>query len=180
MSVRTLGGAPPALSVALTKIELEVPAIDLVVQWHRCGIIADTIADYLALSFEQPEYARSVLATVANELVENAVRFSVEKAAPIRIEARHCGEVVELSAENVSSERHISGLEKLFFDLAQGDLTRVFRERVEAPTRGGLGLLILAKDYAAELGAVLVAKESDDPITVTVRVVLPVKELSES
>src|SRR5688500_12769974 len=152
----------------------------MVVQWRRCGVVADYIAEYLALSFEQPSHAQSVLSTVANELVENAVRFSAEKARPIRVEARHRGEVVELLVSNMAAKNHIRGLEALFADLGRGDLMSVFRERVEARTRGGLGLLILAKDYGAVLGAMLAPDEEEDRTPVTIQVVLPTEELSNS
>ncbi|HEU5074107.1 MAG TPA: hypothetical protein VFU02_08035, partial [Polyangiaceae bacterium] len=115
-----------------------------------------------------------------NELVENAVRFSSEKARSIRIEARHRGEVVELLVSNLAAQEHVRGLEALFYDLDRGDLTAVFRERVEARTRGGLGLLILAKDYGAVLGAMLAPEEAQDRTPVTIQVVLPTKELSNS
>jgi len=176
---RTLGVVPGTLPPALTAIEVQMSALDMVVQWRRCGIVADYLADYLALSFEQPDYARSVLSTVANELVENAVRFSAEKARPIRIHASHRGDVVELVVSNLSNQRHVEGLEKLFLDLSRDDLAAVFRERVEAGTRGGLGLLLLAKDYGAELGAVVVSQETDTR-AVTMHVVLPAKELVQS
>jgi hypothetical protein len=42
----------------------------MVVQWRRCGVVADYVAEYLALSFEQPSYAQSVLSTVTNERSE--------------------------------------------------------------------------------------------------------------
>jgi hypothetical protein len=155
-------------------LALEVPALDMVVQWRRCGVIAE----YLALSFEEPAYAKSVLSTVANELVENAVRFSAEKARPIRVEARHRGEVMELLVSNLAPKHHVQGLEALFADLARGDLTSVFQERVEASTRGGLGLLILAKDYGAVLGAMLGPDEEGDRMPVTIQVVLSTRELS--
>lgn len=180
MTNRRLGAAPLPLPTALTSLVLEVPALDMVVQWRRCGVVADYVAQYLALSFEEPGYAESVLSTVANELVENAVRFSVEKARSIRVEARHRGEMVELLVSNIAAKNHIRGLEVLFADLARGDLTSVFQERVEARTRGGLGLLILAKDYGAMLGATLGPEEEGDRMPVTIQVVLPTKELSNS
>jgi hypothetical protein len=177
VTTRRLGPSPLPLPAALTSLVLEVPALDMVVQWRRCGVVADYVAEYLALSFEQPSYAQSVLSTVTNELVENAVRFSADKARPIRVEAHHRGEVVELLVSNLAAESHILGLEALFADLARGDLTSVFRERVEARTRGGLGLLILAKDYGAVLGAML-APEQEARTQITMQVVLPTKELS--
>lgn len=180
MTSRRLGAPKLHLPTALTSLVLEVPALDMVVQWRRCGVVADYIAEYLALSFEEPAYAQSVLSTVANELVENAVRFSSEKARPIRVEARHRGEVVELLVSNLAAQQHVRGLETLFDDLARGDLTSVFRERVEAGTRGGLGLLILAKDYGAVLVATLDPEEAPDRTPVTIQVVLPTKELSHS
>ena len=177
MNSRILGAAPRSWPAPLTAIEVKVQALDMVVEWRRCGIVADYIADYLALSCEQSAYARSVISTVANELMENAVHFSAEKSRPIHVQASHRGDVVELAASNVAEARHIAGLERLFADLSRGDLVAVFRERVEAASRGGLGLLGVVKDYAAELGAVLASNETEGLVDVRVHVLLPAKEL---
>lgn len=178
MTARVLGAPPRPLPAPLTSIELELRALDMVVQWRRCGMVADHVADYLSVSFEHPDVARNVLSTVANELVENAVKFSADKTKAIRIAVRHRGELVELVAENVSEARHVAGLEQLFAELARGDHAATFARRIEAPTRGGLGLLILAKDYSAELGAELVAAANGDT-AVTLRVLLSTKELEQ-
>ena len=58
--------------------------IDLVREWSRCGQTADYMARYLAYDFADRETAASVLSTVINELVENAAKFSTDKANPRR------------------------------------------------------------------------------------------------
>lgn len=174
-ATRTLGALRRSLPPVLTEITIEARALDLVVEWRRCGILADHLADYLALSFEHQGVAQSVLSTVANELVENAVKFSADKAQPIRIAARHRGDQVEIESRNLAEPAHVAALESLFADLGRGDLPARFAERVEREQRGGLGLLILAKDYGAELSAELAP--GGPHAAVTLRAVLSTKEL---
>ena len=61
MTSRTLGVVPGTLPPALTAIEVQMSALDMVVQWRRCGIVADYLADYLALLRITPYHSVSLL-----------------------------------------------------------------------------------------------------------------------
>jgi hypothetical protein len=174
LGTRTEGDAMPPL----TSIALDVPALDLVMQWGRCGVIADFLADYLACSFSRREVARSVLSTVANELVENAGRFAGDKRGGVRLFARHRGEHVEIGSENRAAPRHVAVLEGLFAALDRESPEVLFARRIESGERGGLGLLILAKDYGS-LGATLGDPDADGLASVTIVAALDVAQVEQ-
>ncbi len=178
--VRLLGTLAAAEDAAppLSAIALDVPALDLVMQWGRCGVIADFLADYLSYSFARQEVARSVLSTVANELVENAGKFAGDKRESVRFLARHRGERVEIVSENRASPRHVAVLEALFAALDRERPDALFARRIESGERGGLGLLILAKDYAS-LGASLGAPDADGLVPVTIVAALDAEQVEQ-
>jgi hypothetical protein len=166
---RRVTGAFEESSVApLTSADITLPAMDFVVQWARCGMTADYIADYLSYAFERRASARSIIATAANELLENAAKFSVDKREQVRIHGRLRGSDVQLEVENVTDEKHLAVLERGLAALHSGDPAALFAQRVESSERGGLGLIILAKDYGARLGVRAVAA-MDGAFRVTVR-----------
>lgn len=181
MTARTSGVFDEGSVPPLTSTTIAVPAMDFVVQWSRCGMTADYIADYLAYAFEQRDAARSVITTAANELLENAAKFTSDKRAPVRIVGRLRGASVELQVENVTDARNAAALSTLLDALSRGEAPALFAERLESRARGGLGLIILAKDYNARLGARIEpasgADESATSFTVTVRASIAADEV---
>ena len=53
MTTRTSGVFEEGTAPPLTSPSIAMPAMDFVVQWNRCGITADYLADYLAYAFER-------------------------------------------------------------------------------------------------------------------------------
>jgi hypothetical protein len=172
-----LGAFPDPPAPALSAIELEVVPIDLLTEWRRCGMVADFMADYMVHAFERRDVARSILSTVANELVENAAKFSSNKRGMARVAIRHHGEVVHAEVRNGSTEKHVQALREVLSDLQREDATAVFRRRME--DRRGLGLALLAKDYGATVGATAVPGGTAGEIVVCLRVALSAAEVEQ-
>lgn len=172
-----LGAFPEPPSQALSAIELAVVPIDLVTEWRRCGLVADFMADYMVHAFERRDAARSILSTVANELVENAAKFSSNKRAAAQVAIRHHDEVVHAEVRNQATEKHVQGLREVLADLARGDATAVFHRRVER--RLGLGLALLARDYGAMVGATIEPADAGGELAVCLRVALSAAEVEQ-
>lgn len=182
MTTRMAGVFDEGTAPALTSTSVAMPAMDFVVQWSRCGITADYLADYLAYAFERRDVARSVITTAANELLENAAKFTSDKKAPVRIAARLSGDFLELEVENIADASHADALAAVLDALSRGEAPSLFAARIEANERGGLGLIILARDYAARLGAKIVSVNggSHDPsFSVTVRASIAADEVEQ-
>ena len=176
-AVTLLGAFPEPPAPALSAIELEVFPLDLVTEWRRCGMIADFMADYMVHEFERREAARSILSTVANELIENAAKFSADKRAAARVAIRHHGEVVHAELRNDAAAKHVEDLREVLAQLAREDATGVFRHRLEH--RRGLGIALLARDYGATVGATATPVETGGMVTVCLRVALSAVEVEQ-
>ena len=179
MTMQTIGAFDDAAGAALTSTTVAMQAMDFVVQWGRCGMTADYLADYLAYAFERRDVARTVITTAANELLENAAKFTSDKKTPVRIVGRLRGSSLELEAQNVTDRAHMETLVATIAALARGDAPTLFAERIESKERGGLGLIILARDYAARLGARVESANGGTTFTVTVRASIAADEVEQ-
>ncbi len=176
-SASILGAFPDPPSPPLSAIEMEVVPIDLVSEWRRCGMVADFMADYMACGFEQRETARSVLSTVANELVENAAKFTADKRGVAHVSIRHHGDVVHAEVRNEATDAWVRELSEVLGDLAQDEASAVFRRRLE--DRRGLGLALLARDYGARVGASISPSAKGGTTEVCLRVSLSAAEVEQ-
>ena len=167
-------GNPPKYGDALTPHDEEplsemvirfVP-LDLVIQWRRCGMIADFLADFLAYNFKHKDTARNVISTVLNELLENAVKFSPEKHRRASLALIYHGETIRIQTRNTSNMKHVASLRRLVERLCSEDPEILFLEQLqysttEDPEASGLGIVTLKKDYLARIAIEL--SENDDP-----------------
>jgi hypothetical protein len=179
---RVVGGFAERGGAPLSGVELRLSALDCVAHWRRCGITADYLASYAAYDFEHRDIALSILSTAANELIENAVKFAADKRAPIRVALHHLGDVIRIETQNRATWRHAQALAELLDALTRGDAEELFARRIEeaAPDSSGIGLIILRKDYAAEIGARLEpapGEQADSEFEVTVQVRLKADEI---
>ena len=126
--------------------------IDLIEEWTRCGETADYMARFLAHDFPDRESASVVLATVINELVENAAKFSTTNTP----RASSCGSsgTVWIEATNIAAASQASSFGVTVARIVAGDPEALFAERVAHPPDvggPGVGLIVLRKDYGASI-----------------------------
>jgi hypothetical protein len=160
---------PP--SSALGRFEVHFTPLDFVVNWARCGLTADYLGAAIAYAFERRDAAALVLSTVANELIENAVKFSDDKRCDARITVLHYGDIVSVETVNMTDARRARELEAFAAELERREPEAMFRERVARTTRpgesaSGIGLLVVKKDYSAALGFRLRALGDRSEVTV--------------
>lgn len=152
---------------ALTGVELQLRAIELVAHWRRCGLTADWLAHFFAYDFapNTRETAVSVLSTVINELLENAAKFSGDKQRNVGISVRHHGEFMCIETHSTAADGQVAVLRDTMDDLGREPLDELFARRMQTkalPGASGIGLLILKKDYGARLGVKLSPLSADE------------------
>jgi hypothetical protein len=172
--------ADPAPDV-ISELTLQIQAIDFVMQWRRCGMTADFLAEFLAYGYKHREAARNVVSTVANELIENAVKFSADKSRPVWTIVRNLGSALQLEAVNLATEAQVASFQETLAMLNQGDphnlfVAQVERSQSETLKSSGIGLIVLCRDYGASL-SVQAVPEEETLYRVTVRVTLRQEEI---
>lgn len=133
------------------------------VRWSQCSATADFFAEYFAAvpaCRPETEDARAefigTISYVVNELVENAVKFSVGERVEVTV-GLDDGELVAVVANQILATT-VEMLSATFSELVTGDPQELLFARVEAnaenPEAGGsgLGFLTMMSDYGARIG----------------------------
>jgi hypothetical protein len=148
----------------LRELRLVFVPLDFVAEWRRCSETADYFARFFAFDLQPREIAATVLSTVINELIENAVKFSTDKSVPAELVVRQYGEVLTVHTVNAVA----AGLARTFTETVDrinaGEPEAMFVERITHPPEtgsAGIGLIILRKDYNAAITARVIADETD-------------------
>ncbi|MCA9300779.1 MAG: hypothetical protein KDA28_17035, partial [Phycisphaerales bacterium] len=81
----------------ISTMSLTLLPIDLIVQWRRCSVAADFLADYFSYLFEGRENAIHVLSTGLNEVIENLAKFSLDKRETVTVTVTHYGEHLRIT-----------------------------------------------------------------------------------
>ena len=128
--------------------------------WQHCGVTSEFLGDFFALrrAGDGGDYneARHSIGYLANELLENAVKF--RQGDGIELEASLDGGRFEMCIRNRIDEKTARTFQELLAELTSRDPGDLLIERIEknaenAHSSGsGLGLLTLMSDYGARLG----------------------------
>ena len=143
-------------------------SIPLNKRWRNNGLSADFIADYLATLF--PDYeseevrrrkqseVRVAINYIANELIDNAVKFNDESSPyPIRFEIHLLGNKLVMTSTNSVSSQVLANFYLFVHELNASDLEDLYIRRLEIGAQekspeSKLGILTIMKDYLAKLG----------------------------
>ena len=158
--------------------------------WRNNGLSASFIADFLTPFFpiaedepnalKQRDRVIGAVRYIANELLENAMKFSDETSQyPISIKLDLKRDRLIVRTTNAIDPERISSFQALIQDLLSSDPQERFMHQLEKNTQegwssSGLGLLTIMNDYAGIPGWKFETIQQEPPIaTVTTSVQLP-------
>lgn len=146
--------------------------------WVQCGVTAEFLGNFLAglaaRSAVDANEVRHSVSYLANELLENAVKFRAPGSGDVELEARFDGQTVELVLSNFAAEQTSAGFQTYLAEMVSRDPGELLIERIEANAAGdsssgsGLGLLTLMNDYGARLGWTFEQEAPGEPVRVEV------------
>ncbi|MDB9511289.1 DUF6272 family protein [Kamptonema animale CS-326] len=161
-------------------------------RWRNNGLSADFLADYLATFFpgneqepasiEKQAQVKSAISYVANELLENAMKFNDETCQyPISIRLHlESGRVAFLMTNSIPPQA-VDKFQAYIQELTTSDPNELYIYQLEKNaadencTASGLGLLTMINDYEAKLGWKFETVQKDpEVIAVTTMVQLTV------
>jgi hypothetical protein len=165
-------------------------------RWRNNGLSADFLGDYVttflptegnsAVDESRQKELRHAVAYIANELLENAMKYHESLAdIPIRLNLALKSNQIALSASNgvsIAQARRYRVFVERFLEGDAGEL--LLRQQEEGASREAamscLGLLTMVTDYGVQLGWRFEAiPEQSEMMTVTTSAVLPLKEVAE-
>ncbi|NET61000.1 MAG: ATP-binding protein [Symploca sp. SIO2E6] len=154
-------------------------------RWRNNGLSADFIADYLTTFFPVSEQepsthnrqaeVKSAVSYIANELLENAMKFNDEASQyPIKFGIHlieDTGVTVILQVTNSVSAKSLNKFQAFIEELINSDPYDFYIERLEDTEHSGLGLVTMINDYEAQLGWKIETIHKDvEVVTVTTMV----------
>lgn len=164
----TIGAyVPPRDEAEIESLNLRFSPSSLPIKqrWRNNGLSADFLSDYVSTFFPRVESdpaseARRVAVSgavkyVANELLENAMKYSVEtqgQAISMLLQLDHEG--IAFWESNLTSAAQAPEFRAFLARLQQSDPAALYLEQLERSAEGdgsGLGFLTMINDYAARL-----------------------------
>ena len=158
----------PASQEYLT-IGFSPSSIPLKQRWRNNGLSADFMADYLATFFpgnaddsstiERQAEIKSAVSYIANELLENAMKFNNETSDyPINIKLQLESDGVVFSVANSISPQGVDKFQAYIQQLLASEPSELYIQQLEknaveeSCTDSRLGLLTVITDYSAKIG----------------------------
>ena len=144
-------------------------SVPLKQRWRNNGLSADFMADYLATFFpgneddsstiERQAEIKSAVSYIANELLENAMKFNDETSEyPIDIKLQLESDRVIFSVANSISPQGVDKFQAYIQQLLASEPSELYIQQLEknaveeSCTDSGLGLLTMLTDYSAKIG----------------------------
>lgn len=160
---------PPTQQDEYLHIGFSPSSIPLKQRWRNNGLSADFLANYLSAFYavdehetaalQQHQELRATVSHVANELMENAMKYYDEASAlPIHIQLHLQVDYVRIYVTNSLTLEQQAKFQVVIQQLLDSDPQELYLQLIEAASlddthaTSGLGLLGLLDDYQAILG----------------------------
>lgn len=172
------------------KISFHPGSTSLQQRWRNNGLSADFIAGYLSTFFpgdnsssaERQTEIKDAISFIANELLENAMKFSYTALnSTVSIEIILEADTISLYAKNTFHRKLVDPFQALIQRLLMEDPNELYLEKLESNSEGddngssGLGFLTILNDYGATLAWKFTDSDQDgDDVAVTTLVKLSV------
>lgn len=158
------------------KIELAEEA--LAGGWAVAARTAELTAHLMARP-DGPRGEADSIEFMANEIIENAIKFRIPGAGPVTITARQNGRTLNFDVMNIAPFSACASLAQLRGEILSKDAGTLLIERIEANALmsrdegSGLGVLTLMSDYSAKIDWEVGPSDLNGTAAVTTRVRLP-------
>lgn len=141
-------------------------SIPLKQRWRNSGLSADFLADYVSTFFvsedddsdDQQAEIKDAVSYVANELLENAMKFSYDASKhPVGIGLHLKQEVVRFYVTNCVNPSQLNGFKSFIQEILSEDPDDLYLRQLEENAEdennsdSGLGFLTMINDYEAKL-----------------------------
>ncbi len=136
-------------------------------RWSNYGLSADFLGDYFAAFFpgdeipdskiSQRDTVKATVSYIANELLENSVKYSdVSANLPISITLHLYDREIILQATNYANSATVAKYQSFIQELLNSDLDELYLRQLETAALGtgssNMGLLTMMNDYSTRFG----------------------------
>lgn len=141
--------------------------------WKKCGIVANFFGSYQALDYKySSENVVSLISTIANELIENSVKFSFKNSS-INLKMQKIGPFISLETTNLASDKQIKKLTCFINKVQKKSFEHLFYDTIENSNHKSnvseLGLITIMKDYTSDCSIELKKVTTSNQHEVTIK-----------
>jgi hypothetical protein len=148
-------------------------------RWGNYGLSADFLGDYFSAFFpgdeisdskiNRRETVKAAVSYIANELIENAVKYTEEDAGlPISIALHLYEHEIIFRATNYAHQRSVEKYQRFIQKFLSSDLEEFYTSQLEKTALGSgessMGILTMSNDYEAKFGWMFQGHESKPDI----------------
>lgn len=154
----------------------------LELSWHHCTTTSDFVSELCALRTNLPppqiKETRHSVSYLANELIENAVKFKTAGNVGIQVAAN--GDSFNMKVSNTIDARSAERLQSLVSELMDGEPSDLLIRRIElnaarpGSAESGLGLLTLMSDYGVRFAWAFAPADHSNQVNLETYATLPV------
>jgi len=135
--------------------------------WRNNGISADFLGDYFGSFFpisqdtqakiDKRDEIKSTVSFIANELLENAMKYSDQNfKLPVSISLHLFEQELIFVAKNHAHSASVNRYQEFIKEIISTDIDNLYMKQMEKAAMGGsvsgMGLLTMINDYNADLG----------------------------
>lgn len=181
MDAKVIGARDLAIEEDASICRLQLFDGPLELSWHHCATTSDFISDLCVLRtrlpFQQVRDVRHSVAYLANELIENAVKFKT--SGDVGVQAAITDRTFTIKVRNRIGAEAAQRLQALVSGLVEGDAADLLIQKIEANAQSGtgesgLGLLTLMSDYGVRLAWTFEAVDRADEVCLETCATLPI------
>lgn len=157
--------------------------LELMKDWKRCSLVADFFGNYQAYNYDNQSKVESVISTIANELLENAIKFTADQNKLVNITLKRFGKELILETVNMAHRKNIDSIHYFIKLLEEHDIEELFLMQIEknalndSKNSSGVGLLSIIKDYNAKIGIKIEETLQDNVFDIYIKVKVSEDEL---
>jgi hypothetical protein len=138
------------------KLSFSTPALEVVNCWNRCGLISNFGSSYMAVDFPSKKNIANSLSFILNELIENAVKYSLPQDCVLEFCLMQEKDRIRMSVTNPVSAENVPRLIEMAKHLIDRDwVNSTYIELLTASgksaEKSGIGLLTIINYYQAKL-----------------------------
>tara|TARA_Y100001970_G_C14219215_1_gene851600 strand:- start:1149 stop:1718 length:570 start_codon:yes stop_codon:yes gene_type:complete len=127
--------------------------------WKKCSIISNFFTDYCTSSmFKNKKEIKSILSTIINELIENAIKHSYKDYNEINIFLINLDNEIIFITENIAPQDNTNNLIHTMNQLKHSNIESLILNRIKNnfmynQENSEIGLLNIANNYRTTIGA---------------------------
>ncbi|MBG90419.1 MAG: hypothetical protein CL521_01210 [Actinobacteria bacterium] len=151
--------------------------LKLVNHWNRCSLVANFFATYQSQVFKNKDKVISILSTITNELIENAVKFSCDQNKIVKLSLRYFNDLIYLETKNTAKKSDAKRIIHFFDTLETETPESLFIKKIEENAarpnkKSEIGLLSLIKDYQAKFAYQINEDDANDTATIQLKTLI--------